>query len=93
MVEQFGRVQSGQHLDQLLLGLAAPCCCILNDFSLRVRLFEELRWDLAKVVDKAESGIPLQRILYGLDVNTGFIEKMVENIVGITSGITFNINL
>ena len=68
MVAYFLPVQLG------LVSLVNQC-----DFIHEPYLF----WNLAKVVNEANGGIFLERIVYGVDVDVAFIEEMVEDIDGL----------
>ena len=45
-----------------------------------MRLLEKLFWDLAKVVDKTDGGVSLQRVIDAEYVNIALVEEMVVNV-------------
>ena len=53
-------------------------------YTVRTYLF----WNLSEVVNETDNGIPLQRVIYTIDIYIAFIEQIVEYIERFNSSFT-----
>lgn len=49
-------------------------------FLARMRFFEQLLWNLSEVIDEADGGVLLQRIINVINVHVSLVEQVVEHV-------------